>query len=96
MGWGIKVHVDVPTSSTLTSNLVILDDTSGLRWGWLGWGGVGWGINVSPIQKNRDGHAHVNDLSNVLENSRFFPSVPFETYTPVYGLSNAKKYHLVN
>ena len=31
LGWGIKVHVH---SSTLTLHLVILDDTSGVRWVW--------------------------------------------------------------
>ena len=37
VGWFIKVHVHVHTSSALTSHLVILDDTSRVRW---------WGSNV--------------------------------------------------
>ena len=48
MGWSgvLKVHVHVHTSSTLTSHLVILVDTSGVRQGYvrgkLGVGEVGW------------------------------------------------------
>ena len=44
MEWGIKVHVHVHTSSTLTSHPAILVDTSGVRQGyvkgWVGWGGA--------------------------------------------------------
>ena len=42
MGRGINVHVHVHTSSVLTSHLVILDGTSGVRWGWVGRGGAGY------------------------------------------------------
>ena len=37
VGWFIKVHVHVHTSSASTSHLVILDDTSRIRW---------WGSNI--------------------------------------------------
>ena len=47
------VHVHIHTSSTLTSHLVILDDRSRLRWGWVG---VGRGINV---------HVHVHTSSTL-------------------------------
>ena len=38
VGWsGTNFHVHVHTSPTLTPHLVILDCTSGVRWGWMGW-----------------------------------------------------------
>ena len=38
VGWGINVHVHDHTSRTVTSHLVILEDTSAVRWGWVGVG----------------------------------------------------------